>query len=490
MKKIIIIIIIFYTSFLFSQENENKTVLKYDEYLEIIKNKLPDLKQYVNIIKLADINLKKSYSIFDLQFDSNFYGLGQQSYTDNENIIVNYSPGFGTESTLSGTLPSGTRLSVGFTYLQYYTSGNNTSQNILTGDEIVQSWDKVNYQPVLNFRITQPLLYNWFGFLDRYGIINAKNKLKIEKIRQDLNTVFIINYYKKLYFQWYGIIKKLDLVKKSIINTEKIFNQTKQKVKVGVLEQDSIEAVFYSLQQYNIKEKQFRYQYNNIVNQLKHFIVLQEYIPDTDFQNTRYLEDINKILNFKNFDETQNALILNLNKNNLKLLKKAKITEVMPYLNLFADVDINFRYVEEIYDGEKNIYSFNDDNNKNIDFKTGLEFSIKLGSISGRNEIKKANVQINDILLEYEKTELNYNSNLNNIIAFNDYIKSSIKINHDSIKSLTNKYNFQLNKFKKGLIDLNDLIDTDNSIITEKINQIDYEVNLINNLIDYEYITK
>jgi len=463
-------------------------ILKFDEYIKVIEEKLPDVKLNENQVKSQEFEVMKSYSIYDVNLDSKFYGLGNQTYPDNENTIYNYSPGFGTSFTITNTLPSGTQISTGFTYEQKYTSGEITSVNSITDIETTLEWQKTSYKPVINIGVTQPLLYNWFGFLNRYGIKNEKNKLKIEKITQELNTLSILNDYKKLYFQWIAVKYKLDLIDKTIKNTKLQLVQTRKKVKLGLLEQDSLETINYSLLQYEKQKKEYEMSYESIKNQLSYFFDLNNYEPDEVFFNQIYEEYSNKEFDFIDFSKTKNARILNLSKENYELLKKARINQILPRLDLFANIDINFRYAREVYDGEENIYTFSDNNSKNIDFTMGIELSFPLGNIEARNNLNEALILIENIVLEYEKTKQNYEYNLMNVLSYNQYVKNLVIINNQSIKSLSKKYNSQIDQYKKGIIGLQDVVDTDNLMTTEKMNEIDIKVNLINNLIDYEYL--
>ena len=479
-KAIIILIIIFYSLLLYSEE-----ILKYDDYVKIIQKKLPDLKINNNVVKKQQLEVNKSYSVYDLNSSTKFYGQGTQSYTDNDNSITNYSPSFGAEFKLTNKLPSGTELSTGFTYLQQYTSGETTSAN---DTEIL--WDKVNYDPVISVGVTQPLLYNWFGFLDRYGIKNEENLLKIEKLQQELNNENLLADYKKLYFQWIATIYKLELINKTINNTTQQLNQTQKKVNLGLLEKDSLETMNYSLLNYEKQKESYIKDYEYLKNQLSFFIELENYTPEIDYFNQVLLKNYKIELDFINFEDTQNSLILNITKENYDLLKKSKINQVLPNLNLFANVDFNFHYAREVNDGDVYEYRFDDDDSKNVNFKAGIEFSFPLGNISARNSIKEAQIMIDDIILEYERTKKQYDYNISNIIAYHKYLQNVIRINSEAIKSLSTKYSFQLNEYKKGLADLDDLVDTDNSITDERMNEINFKVNLINNIVDYEYLTK
>ena len=283
---------------------------------------------------------------------------------------------------------------------------------------------------------------------------------------------------------------KLELIEKTIENAKNQLAKTKEKVSLGLLKEDSLETMNYSLLQYEKQKKEYLSSYEKIKNQLSYFFDFDNIEPDKIFFIEIFKDYSGNGFKYIDFDKTKNAQILNISKENYELLKRAKINETMPHLNLFANIDINFHYAREINDGEENIYTFNDNDYKNIDFTAGIEFSFPLGNIQARNNLKQAELSINGILLEYEQTKQNYNYNLKNILSYHQYIKDVITINENSLQSLLNKYKIQENQYKKGMAELDDLVATDNSITTEKMNEIDMKVNLINNIIDYKYLTE
>ena len=314
-------------------------ILNPDEYIKTIQTKLPEIKQSENKIKKQANKAEKAYAVYDPTAKLFVYGQGNQAYPDNENMISHYSPGFGGDFSVNTVLPSGTRLSGGFTYSQKYTSGENTTVG-MRGDEITTEWSKISYDPVLKFGITQPVLYNWFGFLDRWGIKNEQNKLNIEKISQDLNNENLMREYKKLYFNWISIMEKLTLIEKSIDNARKQLEQTEKKVNIGLLEKDSLESVRYSLLRYQNQKLGYQKDYINLQNQLTPFIDLEKYQPDLEHFNQLYSRILAGETKYIEFHDTLNARILNLNRENYEFLKKAQVNKTMPSINLFANLDV------------------------------------------------------------------------------------------------------------------------------------------------------
>ena len=188
-------------------------------------------------------------------------------------------------------------------------------------EENITEWEKATYTPTIKIGVTQPLLNNWFGFLDRYGIKNEKNQLKIEKLTQELNNESLMTDFKKIYFQWIALNSKLELIEKTIDNANKQLVQTRRKVNLGLLERDSLETANYSLLKYQKQKEGYIKEYEYLKNQLAYFIDIDNYKPDFTFFENTFNEDYKIEIEYLDFSKTQNALILNISKENYELLK-------------------------------------------------------------------------------------------------------------------------------------------------------------------------
>ena len=84
------VIIIFFMIFILDKsipaDNKNTNdsrILTYDEYIETIRNKLPEMKNLNNSLKKAENNIYSAKSLHDIQFSSSFGGIGKKDYSQN-----------------------------------------------------------------------------------------------------------------------------------------------------------------------------------------------------------------------------------------------------------------------------------------------------------------------------------------------------------------------------------------------------------------------
>ena len=458
-----------------------------DNFIKIISKKLPEFEQQNIILEKAENNLTKARSIYDVNLSGSFEGYGNQIYMDGQDINSNYSPGFKSDLNLSSTLPSGTKISSGVSYNQIFKSGKQT-QSIITFQGLQENefdYENTTYDPKISISVTQPLLYNWFGFLDRYSIKDAKNKIKIEKIKTEINKKNILAYYEKLYFKWIEKELLIDSIKLSLENARKIEAQTLLKLKKGLAENDDYQRSKYSVVKLIDQLEALNYEYEIIKKELGLFIDLKLYKVDSDEYEKRFNNIIDETIKPVKFEKTGNAKILNLNKESLEAYKKAKQNNMMPKLDLFGNLDIKFHIYDSIiendYEREKSL--------GDIDFTAGIQLSMPLGNIKARAEKKEVYLMIKDILLEYEKTENDFNNQFCQILEYEKYLKNNLALKNESLKIIQSKYETEKEKYKQGRMELKDILDSEDVIINEKTNKTKIKTALIINYIEYQLLT-
>lgn len=463
-------------------------IISFDEYLPIIEEKLPEIALYENTLdrKRADINQAKQ--VFDVHFNSSFAGSGMQPKAENENMDPGYSAGFTGDFSFSSTLPSGTRLSLGGAYSQFYASGEGTRLDYSTMpfSSVDYNYASVSYDPVIKLSISQPLIYNWFGFIDRYGVKDAKSKYAIEVLKQETNKQNALNYYKKLYFQWVEYRSLLKLLDKTLSNARILANQTNGKVKTGIAENDDYQRAVYAVLKYEEQIKSLSLTLEAIENELGLFFDPEIVQPDMD-DFDRIFDEFSALPKSEvEFFNTRNAKVLSLSKKNMDDLKKVRKNQALPQLNLFATMDIKFNITESDIDGEVD----HDTSYGDVNFNAGLQFKYPLGNIKARSEIKSVEGMIKDILLQYEITHNTYKKQLQNILTNLEGNHEILDIKGQVLTSLRLRYETENLKYKQGRIELKNLIDTDNAITDELINIIKLKTSIVFLNFDYLNITQ
>ena len=289
MKKILIIfLVIINTMFFFGQEDKKK-VLSFNEYMEIIQEKVPELKQSEINLKLAENNLFKEYSLHDVILKGSFAGIGKKTYPDGSSTEIWYSTGFQGGGSVSTKLPSGTEITLGTEYTQMYSNGYSTLTNQMTGEEIETEFFSTTRDPVIKLSIKQPLLWNWFGFLDRYAKKNARMQLLIEKLVKEQRDSEILNYYRKLYFLWYQWGQILEYLETTIDNAKRLEAQTGQKLRSGIAENDEFQRARYSVFKYEEQYKQNEMEYKKLLNELSIFLDTEAVEPEINLMNIHFI---------------------------------------------------------------------------------------------------------------------------------------------------------------------------------------------------------
>ena len=524
MKKIVIsLIFISFVFCFFGQEvTDDKKTISFDEYIEIIKEKIPELKINENSVELAENEVYKANSTYDPELSGSFSGIGKKTYPESPGSEIWYSSGFNGNVDVSATAPSGTRLSLGFDYSQMYSNGMATNNQ--TGKQT--QFLLLTRDPVIKVKIAQPLVFNWFGFLDRFAKKDAKMKLAIEKLKKLENDKEVINYYKKLYFFWYQWDQILTYLKTTIDNAKRLEAQTAEKLRTGVAENDEYQRARYAVFKYQEQYNQTMIEYKNIINELNLFIDTELVIPEIVINGSNEKDDftlfyetaINSNFDFVEFENTTNSKILNLNKENLEYLKKVSFNKTLPQFNLFGNIDIKFHEYHNLPTGGdagdsaeedykfyygNTVYGYTDEKdgyfdkyeseiNKypNLDFVAGIEFRYPLGNFKARGDLKETQLRLKDLLLQYEVTRNNYTKGLNNLITSIDLIKKTIEEKNKSIESLRSRYNTEKRKYNQARLELRNLLDTENNITDEEINLMMTKANMIMLYFDYLKITQ
>ncbi len=478
MKKIIIFLVSILSINLYSDQ------LDFNTFIELIKQKLPDFKtSEINVAK-AENNIKKENSINDISLSISGAGFGKSPFTDQGDTYIDFSSGFTGSAGLSNVFASGTRLYGGVEYTQVHSWGS------LKKNEQPMSFDGVftadSYDPVIKITIAQPLLYNWFGFLDRFGKKDALKALAIEKMKKELSDDAYMLVYQKLYFTWIQLKLNGSVLIKTIENAKTLEQQTLQKVKNGVAENDDYERVRYMLLQYNQANSKILQNEKMIIKEFSQYINSENFEPNTDEFEIFFQNALSNDYKFEDFDKTKTSALLNVSKERLNELEKVYKNMNMPQLNLFGMLDVKFhKYYSDINpDGYDNIYNTRENYGK-VDFTAGLELKHPIGDTKNKTLIAENKLLLDEITNEYTKTRNNYEKNKDLIEIQLITIKENINYVNDKIKSLQSRYETEKKKYSQVRTDTYSLIDTDNSITIEQTNLLSLKNDLISLYLEY-----
>ena len=497
---------------LFGQDvKKGKKTILFNEYITIIKDNIPDLKLNENSVEIAKNEVFKANSNFDPEISGSFSGIDNKMYSDSPASEIWYSSGFNGNAEVSTTIPSGTRLSLGFDYTQMYSNG--VSTNILNRKQT--QFLLLTRDPIMKIKISQPLIFNWFGFLDRFANKDAKMKLNIEKLKKLENDKEVLNYYAKLYYLWYQWDQILKYLETTINNAKRLESETAEKLHTGIAENDEYQSTRYAVFKYQEQYNQIMIEYKTILNELSLFINAENMEPDGKEFDALYDMAKEIPMEFVEFENTTNSKILDLSKENFEYLKRINFNKTLPQLNLFGNIDIKFHeyhylptggdagdmaeedykfyYGNTVYgNSEDYMDKYGSEINKypNLDVIAGIEFRYLLGNFKARGDFKETELRLKDFLLQYNVTKDNYTKKLNNLITSIGLIKKTIEEKNNGIESLKSRYNTERHKYNQARSELRDLLDTENNITDEEISLMTIKANIITLYLDYLEITQ
>lgn len=445
-----------------------------------IKKNLPEIKQNINKLKSVNNEYFSALSAHDVNLNSSIKGFYSIPNEEDKNNKTIYTRNLESDLTISTTLPSGTNLSLGGKYTQSNTQGENKNEQL----DSIQKINTSTYDPIIKLGINQPLLYNFFGFLDRSAKKNAKMKIRIEAIRMKLQEEEILHFYRKLYFSWIQYKKIIEYINTTIQNIDLQIKLTREKITAGIEEKDVLLELLNTKSSYQENFETTKQQLEEVENKLELFINLNNIKPDKSVYQAYLNKSITRQYSFISFEKTLTARKINLSRKKAEYSKKLAINELLPELNLFANLDIKFHKNKQTIEKE----TTTNQSYGRPDITAGLEFKYSIGNYKKRSNFREVKLQISDLVYEYEKLKNQHTIELNNIISNITSYKAIVKLKENQITTLKKIHEIKQDKFKKGLIDFSILVNNLNQIAQEEIQLINLKTSLIHLNINYNKI--
>lgn len=464
----ILLILLLSNSVLYTQEPILPKTIYFNEYVDSVLIKLPDIQ--LNKLKYtqSQVNqmkaLKQKEWIFEIRS-----GVFQESdFTGNIDSPFVFQTGWEFASSLQKTFVNiGGRMNLDFIYRQFAARG--------VVDGITEERDF--FVPTLTFQYVQPLLKNAFGILDRIPIALAGLESKITDWSIEEENSYLLSNYKKLYMQWVVYGQIYDFLQESYNNAIELERISINQQRTGFIDGVDLQNTKILLLEIENEILDVENAYTNLQQQIS-FLV-----GDTNIQPDPNEWDLfNNILNNESFDalsfeDTRQSLILEFMNDKLKHSGRALRNSRFPELNLLLTAAME-------------VYSTNSTSQVNEilivpAYYAGLQLKYSFGDID-----YKAN------LLEYQKSSLEYQYLLEKyaddyhykmqdkkrkLTFYREKINNKQQING----ALQKRYNVQYQKFTQGREVLASLVDTRNQMLKNRIAESDIQMRLIFEYFDF-----
>lgn len=452
-------------------DNKNaKSVLQWNDYKNALYKKLPEFKTNRIAVEKASTNVQKSKGAFDTNLYASWQTFQQKQYSAGQSFQMDYSRGHTTSAGIEQIIaPTGTRVGIGVDY----TTSSITGRDSLMGRNL--SIDQ--YQPALNVQITQPILYNAFGKLDRFTKENALTNLQIEKLRKKENDRSWEIYYHKLYYQWIYYDEVLKILKRSIENAQIQEAQSLRMVRARMADNDDFQKARGSRIVYENQYEQFRLLYEKIKSELEVVMTMNDYRPDLSIlkedSNNAFQKKYEKI----KFNHTRSYQILKKNIVQIEYELKIKENAALPNFDLIAG------YTRKTNSDSATVAwkNLND-----TEYYAGFSVSYPLGNHSAKADIKESELTVTELRENLKSTKNDYKKQIDSLVASIESYKKQLALYQSYEKSLRSQLATEYAKYRRADLNLSYLISTKNLIAQNEIDMLSVRFSLLSVMLDYE----
>ena len=470
--KIAIFLSIFLSMHLYGQTNSNNTnTVSYSSYMEAIRDLIPEMKINAVSETNAEMNLLNAKGSGDVNLTAQLGAIG----TYGANSTVSSMGGQSAEATgiragigVGSLIPySGTRWSVNLTHNSYLDGriyyGNGGSDKFQ------------NYYPSLTIEVSQPLLRNFFGALDKYPIKNAEYSLTIAKLQRRLDDTSVLASYQKIYYQWIMYEKLLSYYRSMYITARNFENQMRARYQSGLIDNDSYQNARSQTMVYSDYYAQNRVYLDSLLTSIAFFIPdITNYSPDHATWDAYLNLGSNMEMENVSFGDSVNGQIAYQSRLQAEYVLEAMKSGNLPNLSIVGSVNLN-GITPNTTGYFKSFGSMT-----NVDFFAGVQFSYPIGDRANKAQYKLAENSLYGIIAQYERLEKDYNTQLQTYISRFSAYKNLMESKRAQIRAINSRIATQMQKLEQGRVEVDDLL-------TSRLELVNSQTQLLN--LQYEFIT-
>ncbi|MEI0446445.1 TolC family protein [Brachyspira intermedia] len=469
----IILCSILFINILYGQTN----VLTYAAYMETIRDQIPELKINAVTETNAEMNLLSAESSGDVNLSAQLGAVGKYG---------SLSTGYSSTTASPSVNATGIQAGIGIGSLIPYTGTKwsvNLTHNSFLGGKLNmpggQSVDFNNYQPSLTLEVTQPLLRNFFGTLDRYPIKDAEYALAIAKLQRKLDDASVIVSYQKIYYQWIMYEKLLAYYRNMYITAKRFENQMRDRYNNGLIDNDDYQNARTQTMLYSDYYAQNQVNLENILATISFFMPVTNINPDHNTWDAYIELGLDMELDAVPFADSINGQIAYQSKIRAEYTLEAMKNGTLPNLDLVGSVNLNGLTPNS--DG----YFRSFGSMTNIDFFAGVQFSYPIGNRANKAQYQMAENSLYGIIAQYDQLEKDFNTQLQTYIAtFNAY-KNLIASKQAQIRAYNSRIATQLQKLNQGRLEVDDLLTSRLNLAATQTELLNYQYQLITTIFDY-----
>ena len=483
----------YFTIFLLSSSiysQTNAEILSYAEYIERIKNIIPEMKLTAIQESNAYNNLTKAKSSGDVKFDLQAGAIGTQKHFDEYNIIPTSDfmhNGMRIGAGFSGLIPySGTRWSVKIQHDSYFGDLKmgeveipvDTPLGTVVGRLPNLSTNNFKYYaPSIEIQIAQPILRDFFGKLDMYPIKDAEYQLTIAKLKRIIDDNSVLTSYQKIYYQWIMSQKLIKLYDEMIREAKAFENQIYKRYTSGVIDNDA----YQNARRQTLKSREARNKseliLKKIIRNIQFFIPEENVEPNEDDWESMLETSINTKINVVPFLESaQGQMAYQLKLRSEYALSIMK-NNSLPDLSIVGSVSLS------TLDDSGYFNSFS--TMTNVEYFVGLMFSYPIGGRDAKAKMEDAYNALTAVTADFDRVNRDFDVQIGTYYDEFEAYKTMLEDKKLEVQALASRVRTQNERFRQGRLPVDEIINARLDLVNARAELLNLEYMIISTVMDY-----
>lgn len=485
----------YFTAFLFLLSSSiytqtNAEILSYAEYIERIKNIIPEMKLTAIQESNAYNNLTKAKSSGDVKFDLQAGAIGTQKHFDEYNIIPTADfmhNGMRIGAGFSGLIPySGTRWSVKIQHDSYFGDLKmgeveipvDTPLGTVVGRLPNLSTNNFKYYaPSIEIQIAQPILRDFFGKLDMYPIKDAEYQLTIAKLKRIIDDNSVLTSYQKIYYQWIMSQKLIKLYDEMIREAKAFENQIYKRYTSGVIDNDAYQNARRQTLKYREARNKSELILKKIIRNIQFFIPEENVEPNEDDWESMLETSINTKINVVPFLESaQGQMAYQLKLRSEYALSIMK-NNSLPDLSIVGSVSLS------TLDDSGYFNSFS--TMTNVEYFVGLMFSYPIGGRDAKAKMEDAYNALTAVTADFDRVNIDFDVQIGTYYDEFEAYKTMLEDKKLEVQALASRVRTQNERFRQGRLPVDEIINARLDLVNARAELLNLEYMIISTVMDY-----
>lgn len=485
----------YFTAFLFLLSSSiytqtNAEILSYAEYIERIKNIIPEMKLTAIQESNAYNNLTKAKSSGDVKFDLQAGAIGTQKHFDEYNIIPTADfmhNGMRIGAGFSGLIPySGTRWSVKIQHDSYFGDLKmgeveipvDTPLGTVVGRLPNLSTNNFKYYaPSIEIQIAQPILRDFFGKLDMYPIKDAEYQLTIAKLKRIIDDNSVLTSYQKIYYQWIMSTKLIKLYDEMIREAKAFENQIYKRYTSGVIDNDAYQNARRQTLKYREARNKSELILKKIIRNIQFFIPEENVEPNEDDWESMLETSINTKINVVPFLESaQGQMAYQLKLRSEYALSIMK-NNSLPDLSIVGSVSLS------TLDDSGYFNSFS--TMTNVEYFVGLMFSYPIGGRDAKAKMEDAYNALTAVTADFDRVNRDFDVQIGTYYDEFEAYKTMLEDKKLEVQALASRVRTQNERFRQGRLPVDEIINARLDLVNARAELLNLEYMIISTVMDY-----